>query len=353
MKMAVRAIVTAFVFIACFGSVQRLLMPKYASSAYEGNLIGEYYGEVKAHDVLMIGDCEIYENISPVTLWEEYGITSYLRGSAQQLIWQSYYLLEDALRYEKPQVIVFNVLAMQYDTPQREEYNRLTLDGMRLSAVKLKAVSASMTAEESYLSYIFPLFRYHDRWSALNSEDIQYFWHRPKVGVNGFMLRADVKPAGYIPQPNPLPNYQFGANAYQYLDKITQLCQDNDIELILIKAPALYPYWYPEWDRQMTDYAAENGLRYINFLDNTDEIGIDFETDTYDGGLHLNVYGAEKLAAYFGEILQAEYHLPDRRHEPKTAARWAGKAAVYHRIKAAQEAEFEIKGKIKTILIQE
>ena len=53
-------------------------------------MIAEYYQEEKNHDVIFVGDCELYENISPQVLWDEYGINSYIRGSAQQLIWQSY-----------------------------------------------------------------------------------------------------------------------------------------------------------------------------------------------------------------------------------------------------------------------
>ena len=85
-------------------------MPKYMDDVMEGGMVQEYYDEVKDHDVIFIGDCELYENISPAVLWEEYGINSYIRGSAQQLVWQSYYLLEETLTYEKPEVVVFNVL---------------------------------------------------------------------------------------------------------------------------------------------------------------------------------------------------------------------------------------------------
>ena len=106
---------------------QALLMPKYMSNVKEGALIAEYYKAPKNNDVIFIGDCEVYENISPVTLWQEYGITSYIRGSAQQLIWQSYYLLEETLRYETPKAVVFNVLSMKYNEPQNEAYNRCLL----------------------------------------------------------------------------------------------------------------------------------------------------------------------------------------------------------------------------------
>ena len=69
--------------------LQMLLTPKYMEHSPEGALIGEYYDNAGNHDVIFIGDCEVYENFSPVTLWEEYGITAYIRGSAQQTIWQS------------------------------------------------------------------------------------------------------------------------------------------------------------------------------------------------------------------------------------------------------------------------
>ena len=150
--------------------LQALLVPKYMDNTKEGALIAEYYDNSGNNDVIFIGDCEVYENFSPITLWEEYGITSYIRGSAQQLIWQSYYLMEETFRYETPKVMVFNVLSMKYDTPQstgsqsqREAYNRMTLDGMRWSKSKWNSIMVSMTEEErqwqGQFSYVFPLLR--------------------------------------------------------------------------------------------------------------------------------------------------------------------------------------------------
>ena len=190
---------TAVIVLASLYLLQRLLMPKYAADVVEGALIAEYYEEEKDHDVIFIGDCEVYENFSPVVLWRDYGINSYIRGSPQQLIWQSYYLLEDTLRYEKPQAVIFNVLAMQYNEPQREAYNRMTLEGMRWSRSKADAIRASMTQEEHFLDYVFPLLRYHSRWSELGAEDVRYMFSSPKVSHNGYYMRVDVKPAENVP----------------------------------------------------------------------------------------------------------------------------------------------------------
>lgn len=334
-------IITVVVILLVLYLLQRLLMPKYMSGVVEGAMVSEYYDEKKDHDVVFIGDCELYENISPMVLWEEYGINSYIRGTAQQLIWQSYYLMEETLTYEKPDVIVFNVLSMKYNEPQKETYNRMTLDGMKWSKSKIGSINASMTEEENFLDYVFPLLRYHSRWNELTGEDLKYFWDREPVTHNGYYMRVDVLPAENVPEGKVLADYTFGDNAYYYLDKMVQLCEENGVELVLVKAPSLYPYWYDEWEEQMEDYAKEHGLKYYNFLEVTDEIGLDFNTDTYDSGLHLNLSGAEKLSSYFGEILTEECGLESRRGEEELEASWEKKRERYDAEIARQRSALE------------
>lgn len=317
-------------FLFIFLTLQQLLMPKYLDSAQEGRLIAEYYEDEKENQVLFIGDCEVYENFTPITFWEEYGFTSYIRGGPQQLIWQSYYFLEEMLQYETPDVVVFNVLSMKYDTPQSEPYNRLNLDGMKWSSSKLNAIQSSMTSKEHLLTYLFPLFRYHDRIIELTNDDFTHLWETPPLSHNGYLMQTGVKPVTTIPPFDILADYSFGEQSYLYLDKMTALCKEKGIDLVLVKAPTIYPLWYPEWDAQMVDYAQEHDLLYVNFLDIAEEIGIDFQVDTYDAGLHLNVYGAEKLSHYFGAILSEEFQLEDRRNDVYFQNLWEEKATLYY-----------------------
>ena len=331
--------------------LQMLLVPKYMTDVQEGALIAEYYEEAGNHDVVFIGDCEVYENFSPITMWEEYGITSYIRGSAQQLIWQSYYLMEETFKYETPDVIVFNVLSMKYDTPkstgsssQREAYNRMTLDGMRWSSSKWNSIKASMTAEEQEKEgmwlYLFPLLRYHDRWSQLTAEDFEYWLKRDTISHNGYLMQVGVKPVEDEHVERPLVDYDFAPNCYDYLDKMVELCKSHGTQLVLIKAPSLSPVWWDQWDEQLVAYAEENDLLYINFLNYQEKIGIDWSTDTYDTGLHLNVYGTEKLSRYFGQILAEECGVADHRNDPEISSIWAEKTQAYYEEKAQKEAAY-------------
>ena len=325
--------------IATLWLLQRLVVPKYMGDVVEGNFIAEYYDEEKDHDVIFLGDCEVYENFSPQVLWEEYGINSYIRGTAQQLVSQSYYVLEDTLKYETPDVVVFSVLAVALNEPAKESYNRMTLDGLRWSSSKLNAILTSMTEEEQLLDYVFPLLRYHSRVTELTADDFTYLFHRDLVSHNGYYMRVDAKPAENIPTGRPLADYTIDYDQMMWLERIRALCQEKGVELVLVKAPSLYPYWYEQWDSQIADYAEQNGLLYVNLLDLSEEIGLDFSTDTYDGGLHLNLAGAEKLSHYFGEILQTQCGVANRRGEADLEAAWTEKAKWYAEDRKRQEAE--------------
>ncbi len=332
--------------------LSRLLIPKYMSGALDGAFIAEYYDETLPHDVLFVGDCEVFSNISPVAMWREYGITSYVRGSAQQLVWQSYWLLSEMLAHETPKAVVFNVLSLKYNEPQKEAYNRITLDGMKLSKYKLAAIDASMMrgerdadtgeiVEESMLDYIFPIFRYHSRWSSLSFEDVKYMFYRDRVTHSGYYMRVDANGISpdELPAVRPLDDYTFGSTAMEYLDKMVELCESHGVELILMKAPSLVPHWYDQYEAQIDAYAEAHGLRYINVLEAADEIGIDYETDTFDRGMHMNLSGAEKVTHYIGGILAEEFGIPDRRGEADYASVWSEKEKFYDEMIAAQEKE--------------
>ena len=305
-------------------------MPKYMTEIHEGAMIAEYYESDIPHDVIFLGDCEVYETYSPCIMWENYGISSYVRGSSQQLIWQSYYILEDTLKTETPKVVLLNVLALRFSEPQNEAYNRMTIDGMRWSSSKLASIKVSMTEDENMWEYIFPILRYHDRYASLTGEDITYMFKKDRVTFGGYLPFAGINPVVSLPTVKPLPDYTFGELPMEYLKKTADLCKENNIELLLVKAPSVYPTWYDEWDAQVVDFATQNGVSYVSLLKESDTIGIDMSTDTYDTGQHMNIYGAEKCSLYIGNILSSGFGIPDHRGEKEYEDYWNPLTDEYH-----------------------
>ena len=105
-KRIIIAIAALLLLGLLLGLCQMLVVPKYADNR-EGVLISEYYDQRGGYDVLFVGDCEVYESFVPPLLWDKYGISSYVRGSAQQLPWQSYHILEETFRYGEKRGVSF------------------------------------------------------------------------------------------------------------------------------------------------------------------------------------------------------------------------------------------------------
>lgn len=122
-------------------------------------------------------------------MYDENGIKAYVRGSSQQLIWQSYYILKETLKYEIPKVVVLNVNSLRYGKDSEkvsEAYNRLMMDNMKWSKEKIDLINTSKTEDENFLSYVFPILRYHSRFDELTEEDFEYLLKNKENTYNRF-----------------------------------------------------------------------------------------------------------------------------------------------------------------------
>ena len=223
----------------------------------------------------------------------------------------------------------------------------MTLEGMRWSVSKVQAIRASMLPEEHFIDYVFPLLRYHSRVTELTANDWKYYFKDKTRTTAGYYMRVDTAPyeEGIWEEEEPESD-TLGKNAMAYLDKIRMLCEKNHIRLLLVKAPSKSPVWYDTWESQILEYASKYDLDYINFLNLVDEIGIDYNTDTYDQGLHMNLSGAEKCADYLGKFLSETYGLKDLRSDKTICSDWENKTIFYENMKKAQYKELKKYGEI-------
>ena len=314
----IRIIAIILAFAAVFVLLNMIVQPKYSADLPEGSMIADYYHSSKNHQVIFVGDCDVYSNFSPMAIYEQSGIKAFVRGTPHQFIWQSYYILRETLRHEIPDVVVFSIHAIRYDRQdfrqitqsQREAYNRLTLDNMRWSRDKINLIRASITEDESFMSYVFPILRYNARFGELKAEDFTRLFSRQSHTFNGFLPTTNIAPLGNLPAKRTLDDYRFCADNMRYLERMAELTYANNIQLILIMPPRMFPHWHEEFCEQLQSFANENpNVSYYNLLNKADEIGIDFAVDTHNGGLNLNWAGATKLSHFFAKLLAENYNL--------------------------------------------
>ncbi len=315
--------------------VNRIFIPKYVSDNQDGRVTAEFYQEKTDLDVIALGSSTVYNGVSPDYMYEQYGFASYVRSNASQTLWQSYYLLKDALKTKHPKVVMVDMSFMKYGAEFVEEPgNRKTIDGMRLSKEKYDCIKASMWEGEEPITYLFPVFRFHSRWKELSSEDFIYAFRIPTVTYQGQILQFDVPDEQTVYDKEEKDSYAFPDKAWEYLDKITALCKEKNVSLLLMKTPTYINNWYDEYDDMLTEYADRNGIHYENFDWHKEEMGNNLRIHYVDDGSHLNCAGAENFCNYLGGYLTENYDLPDHRQDSNFDNIWKDKVIRYEADKA-------------------
>lgn len=286
-------------------------------------------------DVLLMGSSHMLTGVSPLLLWENYGIVSNNLAQNGQVIPVTYYHLREALRTQKPRLVVLDIYkAMQDSLIDTKASLHYTLDNMRFGLPKIQA-ALDLAPEEDRGEYLLDLIAYHDRWKELATEDFQPLDLSQKGGETLFYTTP-------LPDFHPLPETEtaeLAPSAITYLEKIVELCREEGIKLLMVALPFATPE-DDDMNRQqcvngMAAYARQWDVPYVNMLHLTDEFGFDYGTDLADL-YHANRQGMEKITGWLGAYLTEHYALPDHRGEDAYAD-WDSAAADYHAFLDAQE----------------
>ena len=160
-----------------------------------------------------------------------------------------------------------------------------------------------------------PVFRYHDRWKSLRAGDFFSLPHYTAESPNrGYLMKTgrEYSSRGDYMQAYP-GRGRPGHGSLGYLRQIAELCAREQIPLVLCSVPSA-ANWNGSRHDAIAQIAEELGVPYVD--GNLEEIGIDWHTDSPDGGDHMNPRGAAKVTAWIGEYLRRSYDLPDRRGDP-------------------------------------
>lgn len=253
-------------------------------------------------DVLVVGDSLSYTSVSPMRLWEEQGMTSYICGQHGQIIQETYNIIETALENQSPKVLLLetNVFFRKQDG--------------------YKGIKRSVTEKANQT---FPIFRFHDVWKPLLM-GMRY----AEESYKGFMVRDTVQP--YVGGEYMIASddkNEINPLIIEYMDKIIKLCDEKGVKLILVSSPSPVNYNYMKHNA-LKEYADEKSLDFIDLNLAVGDIGIDWNKDSLDSGDHLNIAGGHKVTTYLGEYLVSNYDIPDHRQDREFDS-WNESAYVY------------------------
>lgn len=292
-----------------------IFRPLWRSWNNYDTVYGYYEQPEDSFEVAFIGPSNVISGISPMELYAAYGIASYNYATEGQPMYCSLYWLKEAYRTqgETLKTVVLDVSALREREHKESAYHK-AFDGMALSSVKLEAVSRHAGSINDTLTFLVPLFSYHDRWSDLDEDDIEKFSYEPITSTMGYYLITEAYlestaydemwlPDGELDETDTDEDILYD-EYLEYFREIVSFCEEHDLNLVLMKTP--HGYWNDAYHNAVQELADTCNLEFLdmNFSPVFEEIGFNYATDTKDGA-HPNYYGMQKITSYVGAYLSA------------------------------------------------
>ncbi len=321
------------VFIAALVPLMYKVGIKYSAASTE-NLINNYnearwndfYALPKdSLDVVFIGSSHSYCTFDPEIFDSKLGIKSFQMGMPLQHMDTTYYTLKEILNYQKPKCVVLEVYWDMID----DEFE-LT------QASYLFQVLKNDELEREYIDEVFPLaeklkysideFRYQNDYFAFKSAE-----YRTKI-ENKFdvAMPAKAKQEGteyyrskgfnycdykMLPDEYDKTNqfkeldgrkWEINKTQQKYLLKLTDLCKENNINIVWVTAPIAIVSMdhiknYDMIHMTIERLAEENDVEYVDYNLVSRNI---LTNDNFRDDAHLNYSGVEIVDNDFLEILK-------------------------------------------------
>lgn len=305
------------ILFLCVMYLTDILAMKWKYPCYESVVPEKFYElEEDSIEVCVLGSSQVVYGISGMELYGEYGISSYSLGTALQPIHASYTWLQECKKTQDIKLLIFDV-SMLFENSDEARY-RQAYDNMKLSPTMLKAVwehcQESETADP-FISYIFKIIKYHNRWSELEENDFTMDDQEHPI-FRGNYAYALADPVNFdkiaIDNDGYDPTLTMKEDQLKYFEKMLAYCEEEGIQVLLIKTPK--SSWSLTRHMLVEEYAEEHDLDFIEFSNSEmmETLGLDAATDFRDGD-HLNLLGAKKLSKWLGAYLKENYELTDFR----------------------------------------
>jgi len=286
------------------------------------SIMSLYEREDNTIDVLCVGSSLVYADINTNILWADYGIAAYDLSSAEQTYWISYYNIKEALKTQRPKLILLDAKAATY-TLDYSKRGRTILSTYGIKGLdnRIGATFACVETAESAVDFLLAFGQIHSNYQRLTLND---FVFPPDNGGrgdnwNGF-IEVDISESHERPSLVWTSTRQaMNSREEEYVRKIFELCRDEGIEIMLVGMPNpdyAYDHMYYNY---LWSVASEYGVTGINYNNPDLRFGLRYTSDFADWQ-HLNVKGSVKFSKKLGADLIELYGLEDRRGNARYSA---------------------------------
>lgn len=299
----------------------------FADAEHSETVMKEFYQQDKdTVDVIYFGSSATQRAFVQPAAFHNEGVAGYSIACGSQPFILTKYIMEEALKTQDPDLFIVEVRgACKAPEDLWDVAVRRLIDNMKLSSTKVRAVKdvveyaegTDTGVDDTGLSYIFPLLKYHGRWNP--SKQPKYFtnidYYKGYTMDWGVCFRCtEIFPLEYTKE-NVYPIAEkTEAALYDLLD----YCDGLDAKVLFVVSP----YEASEKGMGKINYAQQiiesRGYEVVNFLpqEKRDMLGLD-NKDSYYNREHLNFNGSLMYTDYLSKYIKEHYGIKDRRGDSK------------------------------------
>lgn len=338
-KYIIRFLTFIVIFVILFMAVQDVLHYRWSKDEdlYTRNI--DYKNQPEnSIDVLCFGTSEVFAGYAPIVTYAEEGITGYNFAVSRRSAVTNYYQLLFALKYQNPKIVMCDFTSLYDDQlpGNVESLYRKVVDTMPDKDIKEALIKeiCLLDDEQSYLSWEYPLLRYHSMWNELSEINFtgDYKFDDTYMPYKKGALLYNIGYAAKegIVEINPdLWNYEneeteFSDISVKYYDMFIEECKSRGIQVLALIPPKINSAsrYAARWNA-MKAYFDSRGVDYLNYdtYEQIVRLGVVLEDDYYNAA-HLNLYGSVKFSKVLAHDLKEKYILEDKREDDRISEMW-------------------------------
>lgn len=263
-------------------------------------------------DMIVLGSSHAQYSFVPSFFYQDTGLYSYLLGSSFQPLNVSYQMLREALKTQKPKLVLLEVFSATYQVDNTNgdyDYRYILAEYQMTGEEKYNTIDYVSTKEKA-LSYKNEFINNHNNWRTIESVD-ELLEHNDTIDPYfGYVDNWDVD----LPAENYWYSFKYDKDTeielldedLEALNDIYDLCQENGIELMLYMTPMdsvtedMQTLRHDVWK-----WADEKGVNYIDFLEEDEKY--DIRSYVHHDGFHMYINGASCITDYLSDYIEESY----------------------------------------------
>ena len=313
------------ILLLIFTLLTILLFIKYEDilkNKYESYSIKQYYNEKNNIDVFFLGSSRVYYTLSPMEIWNKYGIISYNRGTSQQYYKVSYLFLEEILSKYNPKLIIFDIAFLE-DLLYKDKQAMIHLQNLKNNYFKFYAYKTLYQNPKDVFNNINSINKYHSRWKELNKYDFTYdtFWKGRFSGASNGYWTSKIHSINSVNKykNDNITFIELYPETIKYANMMVDLANKHNCKILFIKMPYSTDLLHLQFDNAFKLYSEKNGWNFINYNNMYEQLNLDFNKDFRDWS-HINLYGSRKVMDHLIPYIIEHYNIPNRKNDPAYAS---------------------------------